>query len=97
MNDYDRNDDTLVPTRRKAKSEAERIAEAHVEVMATPAGRVVMWHHLQALGVFNDAFAIDQRLTDFNLGQRRAALSILAYLREACPAHTATMFRENMK
>lgn len=99
--DFDREhdqDEPLVPTRRrsKPKTQADAVTEAHGRVMATPDGRTVMWHHLQALGVFNDAFALDQRLTDYNLGQRRAALSILAYLREACPEYTATMLREHM-
>jgi hypothetical protein len=101
LSDYfdEREDGPLKERRRKerAKNEEERLAEAHAQVMATAAGRLAFWSHLQALGVFEDGFALDPRLTDYNLGQRRAALSILAYLRKVCPEHTATMLREHMR
>jgi hypothetical protein len=82
--------------KREAKLAQDRLLNAYVSTMSTPAGRVVIWDILNKLGMFEHHLMPDVRLTDQSIGRQYTAAWLVAYLRAACPQHTKAMFSENL-
>jgi hypothetical protein len=62
---------------RRAENEAVAYKFALLDLLATPAGRFVMWRQLQRLGVYSSSFSTDALAMAFKEGRRSAGLELL--------------------
>jgi hypothetical protein len=78
-----------------------RLAEQQLKadycaLMATRAGRNVMWGLLEEAGLFLVSFAGDSHATAFNEGMRNAGLRLFGRLRAWCPEDYTLMATESL-
>ena len=64
-------------------------------VMATGAGRRVVWAVLERTGVFRSAGALELGVLAASEGRRQPGLWLIAELSVACPGSYADMIKEN--
>lgn len=90
--------------------EADELREAHEEkvrqaqlqmdedirhVMSMPAGRRLLWAHLDRSGMWRSSFTGDRQGTDFREGMRNTALMLWGDLQRVCPKLLLRMQEEN--
>lgn len=79
-------DDDQRLAEQEAAKRKKRIDDDLNTVLATPAGRRLIWKLLGDLGVFSLCYSSDSdRDTAFNLGARNQGLRMLAHIHEVCP------------
>lgn len=78
-----------------ARRERHRQLEDLRDVVATPAGRRVMWRLLDHCGVFRSTFTGHGARDAFNEGARNVGLFVMAELGDAAPDVFTTMLKES--
>lgn len=86
--------DSVKNAKRVEKDRAKRFGDVMRAVMATPAGRELLWMLLRGAGIYENVFHRDAGVMAFNAGRQNYGQQLLADILDNDPAGYLVMERE---